>query len=170
MVETYGLLSLPLAAYWLVVKEKKWLYYGSLGLACFFIYLNTFQTWQFYKGMLRSEASRLEFYLSTIGKTQLDYEDLILFDCGEWQPDTNKISLKKRLYFNDFEQTDTLVTINPPIPYNGKAYKMGRPKKVILVKKTIKELGLKKGDYIKVNTWAMKGVGGARMYLSLIHI
>ena len=43
---------------------------------------------------------------------------------------------------------------------------MGTPKKVILVKKTVKELGLKKGDYIKVNAWAMKWVGGARMYSS----
>ncbi|MFK7978846.1 MAG: hypothetical protein AB8G86_02590 [Saprospiraceae bacterium] len=166
MVETYGLLSIPLAAYWLVIKQKKWLYYGSIGLALFFTYLNVFQTWQFYKGMLRSEASRLEFYVSTIGKTQLDYEDLILFDCGEWQPDSSDLTLKKRLYFNDFEQNDSLTNVKPPIPYNGNAYKMGTPKKVILVKKTVKELGLKKGDYIKVNAWAMKWVGGARMYSS----
>ena len=166
MVETYGLLSIPLAAYWLFIREKKWLFYGSIGLALFFTYLNVFQTWQFYKGMLRSEASRLEFYISTIGKKQLDYEDLILFDCGEWQPDSSDLVLKERLYFNNFDQKDSLINVNPPIPYSGNAYKMGTPKKVILVKKTVKELGLKKGDYIKVNASAMKWVGGARMYSS----
>jgi len=166
MIETYALLSIPLTAYWLFIKKRKWLYYGSIGLALFFTYLNVFQTWQFYKGMLRSEASRLEFYISTIGKTQLNYEDLILFDCGEWQPDSSQLRLKKRLYFNDFEQIDSLISVNSPIPHDGKAHKMGTPRKVILVKKTAKELGLKKGDYIKVNAWAMKGAGGARMYSS----
>jgi len=168
MVETYGLLSIPLAAYWVTIQKKQWVYYGSLFLASFFIYLNVFQTWQFYKGMLRSEASKLEFYISTIGKTELDYEDLILYDCGEWQPDSTQLVLKERLYFNDFETTDSLINVNPPIPYDGKAYKMGTPRKVILVKKSVKALGLKKGDYIKVNARAMKAAGGARMYSSSI--
>lgn len=168
MVETYGLLSIPFAAYWLAVKDKKWLYYGSFIVALFFIYLNIFQTWQFYKGLIRTEASKVEFYVSTIGKQQLDYEDLILYDCGEWQPNPHQLTLKERLYFNDFEEQDSLGIINPPVAYDGKAYKMGVPKKLVLLKKNIKELGLKKGNYIKVSAQAMKAAGGARVYSSSI--
>ncbi len=97
-----------------------------------------------------------------------DFEDLILYDCGEWQPDSHQLALKERLYFNDFEKSDSLTIITPPVAYDGKAYKMGASKKIVLLKKSIQELGLKKGEYIKVTTNAMKATGGAKVYSSSI--
>ncbi len=167
MVETYGLLSFSLATYWWFIRDRKWVYYLSWLFAIFFIYLNLLQSWQFYRGLFRPEASRFEFFVSTMTKTQLDAEDLILYDCGEWQPDTNDLTLKEMLYFNDFEANTIGITTTTKEAKSGQhAYQLKEPKRWILLEKTAKELGLKKGQSIKLHFWALKDTGSATLYQS----
>ena len=169
MVETYGLLSLPFTVYWIKIQKKKWLLGLSLVAALFFIYMNLFQTWQFYKGLYRTEVSKKEFFMSTLFKTELDFEDLILYDCGEWQPDSNQVSLKSTLFFKGFEKDENFPNITSAERRNGlKSWKLGQPKKWILLEKPVKELSIAKGDFISVNFSAMKANGSARLYSSSI--
>jgi hypothetical protein len=169
MVEVYGLMSLPLASFWLRISKKKILFYATLFLAFFFVYVNMLNTWQFYKGIIRTESTTFGYYLSMIGKTEMDYEDMILFDCGEFQPDSNNIHLHKRLYFNDFEKD------NEP-KYQKKHARFGKysylldhhPKHFEVIRQSVSELDLKKGDYIKANLWARKEMGACPLYGSAI--
>lgn len=170
MVEVYGLLSVPMAYFWQHIQKKKLLRGGSLLLALFFIFLNLSNTWQFSKGLLWSESAKGAYYFSMIGKTYLDYEDLVVYDCGEWQPDTTQFINYKTLYFNDFESSTPNLQFSTAFKKSKKqsCYLTSMPEKVVLFQKKIADLPLKKGVYLKASLSAMKLTGTPSIYDSSI--
>ena len=170
MVEAYGLLSFPLAYYWDRIQSIKPLWILSIGISFLFLFLNIFNTWQFSKGLMWSESAKLEYYISMIGKTSMDYEDLIVYDCGEFQPDTLQLSNYTTLYWNDFEKEHSI------LPTTKTHRKLGNqschltplPEKVELFRKQAADLPISKGQYLKASVWAMKETGSTNIYESSI--
>ena len=97
MVETYALLALPMGyflQYTLQNNRVRLLWTLLVPLFTFLIALNMFQTWQYSKGMLRSEEGSLAFWKSSLFKKQLDYADITTFESGELQPRQTRLVKK----------------------------------------------------------------------------
>jgi len=170
MVEVYGLLSFPLAYYWERIRKKYYLWMTSIVLSLLFLFLNLFNTWQFSKGLLWSEAAKKEYFFSMIGQTKMDYEDLVVYDSGEFQPDTSQLTQSQLLYFNDFETNNSKLQFSTEykISKQQSCYLNTLSERVEFFRRKMKDLELIKGQYIKTSIWAMKESGTVSIYESSI--
>jgi hypothetical protein len=105
MIDTYALLAIPLSIFMEKIMKKHWIFAFWLLLAAFFTWLNVFQTYQMSQNLLVSEASNATFWRVSLGKTELNYQDLVAFDSNEWQPKEEETTSGKMFFFNDFEDT-----------------------------------------------------------------
>jgi hypothetical protein len=105
MIETYALLSLPLAVFTQEILNRKWWIYLYAPLVTFFIWLNVFNTYQFSLGILWSEDANWNYYKTVFGKTSINKSDLVVYDSGEMQPDVSNLKFSERIYVNTFEDS-----------------------------------------------------------------
>ncbi|MFT6742612.1 MAG: hypothetical protein ACJAVF_004133, partial [Paraglaciecola sp.] len=157
MVETYALLFIPLGYSFIQFQKRKWSKYLLLTLILGLSILNIFQTYQFTKGVMWSETSSKAYYVSTFGKTSLNYQDLVNYDSNEPQPDTTNLLKVKDLYFNNYE--DSLdINFQNEIVYRGNfSYKLTKEKQFstgFIAK--LQEIGAQKDDYFRISSWCYK--------------
>lgn len=107
MVDILPILALPLSYFiWTISKRWKWVY---LLIMIPFIGLNIMHTWQQHKGYIYSEFGSLDFMRQTFGATTHELEHSVAFDLGMYQYDD--YNCNETIYFNDFENDDTLSAI-----------------------------------------------------------
>ena len=82
MVDAYGLLAFPLAA-WIATQKRAWI---LIPVVCAFVVLNVFQTWQIKQGIFWSERGNWAFYKEIFGQTKGSARALSAFESGEAQP------------------------------------------------------------------------------------
>jgi hypothetical protein len=152
MIDIYPILAVPLA----VILEKIlrggiWLKIPVFLLLSFFAWLNCMQTYQTKLGVMLSEEGTLAFAYDVMTKTELDYDALVAFDCGEFKP--NQPILVKKLYENFFEDsTDNRFTYW--IGANGKwAYKI--PSDAFSPAFKAKGIDLADGKWLRVSVRAL---------------
>jgi len=104
MVQTYPLLSLPLG-FCLVALFRRGLAVRVITaiVLVLFTVLNGFQLWQRQEGVYMTEYMTAQFYLATLGKTQLTKADIAKYDTNEADPDQTKF-IPEVVYFNNFSQ------------------------------------------------------------------
>ncbi|WP_345077045.1 glycosyltransferase family 39 protein [Nemorincola caseinilytica] len=92
MLHMYPLLSVPLTAFllWLWRRPRAIKAATMIGVL-FCIALNINYSYQQMKGLLWSEESNWKFNYQMLFKTQLTYDDLVVNDIDEFQPDTSKL-------------------------------------------------------------------------------
>lgn len=96
MLHIYPLLSVPLAAYLHHINGNKLFTKIGISAICLIsIAINMSYSIQQYKGVLLSEQSNMKFNLQMLFRTELNYNDLIVNDIAQFQPDTSKI---KKIY------------------------------------------------------------------------
>jgi len=105
MIHMYPILILPLAAFiykiWMLRRSIKILATASI---CMLLAINLKFIWLKQNNMLDSENSNWAYNVHMLGKTKLDYNDLVLFDTGIPQPNPNsisKIATLQHISFND---------------------------------------------------------------------
>ncbi len=154
MIDVYPLLAIPFCytMQWLLKQRA-----GKIALALlllFFTGLNLFQTWQFKQGILWTEVASKAYYLSTFGKTGLDWNAMVAFDSHEMQPDSNHLLKIKNLHFNDFESpTDSNYVTD--IVHGGKyAFLLsGKTEISPIYEVPLDESGIRPGDWIRISAW-----------------
>ena len=103
MIETYALLSIPLAAFTETIWKSKILRGFWLGLVAFFMALQSMMTYQCSKDILWSEVSNQTFYTSTLFKLRINMNDVITFDTDEKQPQNPQFS--HSIFFESFSDS-----------------------------------------------------------------
>jgi hypothetical protein len=106
MVEVYPLLGIPLA-----LLLHAWLGAGRWRLALVpvslvLIWANQLQTWQTWAGVYFPEDNHRAYFFRMLTRIRPRYEDLVLFDALEVQPDTSRLTRVRQLYADPI--TDTL--------------------------------------------------------------
>lgn len=92
MIHMYPLLALPLVAFLSYIARKGILIKTAAAvLVLFFISLNISYSIQQALGVLISEESNIAFNYKMLYRTKLNYDDLVIYDIGEIQPDENKL-------------------------------------------------------------------------------
>ena len=167
MVETYALLSIPLAFLIHHLFRSNWFIKGLVSIVfVFFIGQNMIQTTQVSKGLLWPQASNWAFYKQTIGKQKLDYLDIVTFDTAKTPPDESAISRLSLIGELNFE--DSLSThYRNEIPGNlSRIYYLDNQKKYSPgISKKIADLAdIRAGDWLRVSVDAMRQYDGNFMY------
>jgi hypothetical protein len=119
MIDTYALLAIPLSICIEKILKKPWVFSFWLLLAAFFTWLNVIQTYQMTANLLASEESNATFWWVSMGKTQLNYQDIVAFDSNEKQPLPSETTLGKVILSNNFEDTTHQSYTQSPV-YEGK--------------------------------------------------
>ncbi len=161
MIEMYALLSIPLA-YFISFTTKNIIGKVIIGvLLLFFTWLNLFNTYQFTRGVMWSEDANWAYYKAVFGKTQLGYDELVTYDSGETQPDTNEILYIRDLYFDNFEDSLS-ANYTPTEVKNGHfGFKLDAATQLSpTLWKEVKELGIKKHTWIRASAWCMRKYDG----------
>ncbi|RYZ55928.1 MAG: hypothetical protein EOP49_01790 [Sphingobacteriales bacterium] len=97
MIHLYPLLAIPLAAFLDFICFRKILAW-CVGLLCmFFISLNITNSIQQSRGLLLSQESYFAFFVETMFRMHLSYENLVQFDNGLFQPEAHKVKFVSRL-------------------------------------------------------------------------
>lgn len=157
MVEAYAILSIPLGYTIMNFRKSKFGKYGVILLIIFFSTLNIFQTHQLSLGVMWSETASKAYYISTFGKTSLNYQDLIHYDSNELQPDTNQYFKEKTLHFNSFEDSLDEHFQKKIIKKGNFAYKLKKEKTYSPdFVSTLGEISATSGQYFRISTWCYK--------------
>jgi hypothetical protein len=119
MIDTYALLAIPLSIFIEKIIKKPIILSFWLILAAFLTWLNVFQTYQMTTNVLISEESNATFWWVSMGKTQLNYQDLVAFNSNEKQPLPNETTFGKVILSNNFEDTTHQSYTQSPV-YEGK--------------------------------------------------
>ena len=119
MIDTYALLAIPLSIFIEKMLKRRWVFSIWLILAAFLTWLNVIQTYQMTANLLASEESNATFWWVSMGKTQLNYQDLVAFDSNEKQPLPTETTLGKVLLSNNFEDTTHQSYTQSPV-FEGK--------------------------------------------------
>jgi len=113
MVETYPLLSFPLAAAFAYFWSKKTTIWLPAVLVICCSVLNLFQTWQMREGVIWSERHNAAFYWETFGTMRSTLNSLRAFDAGELQPTEEEVAPVRVVQQTSFEDltlfTDSLL-------------------------------------------------------------
>jgi hypothetical protein len=86
MVDMYGLLAIPLSVFFQKTLQNIFSKSFFSILVFFLSGLNIFQTWQYSQNVIFPENGNYAFWISSFGKTKLDYNALVAFDSNELQP------------------------------------------------------------------------------------
>lgn len=109
MVETYALLSFPLACGFAWLKNNVWTKWLIIPFIVFSGYLSLLRTIQMQTGNFISEDANRQFNRQMLFKIHTDLSDLYAFDLNEPQPDTGTIVFSKHIGTQRFERnTGTL--------------------------------------------------------------
>lgn len=125
MVETYALLSLPLAVFIQKMNENGWKRLVLVGFVGFFCWLNLFNTWQLSKGILWTEAGNMAAYFTVFGKTKMDERGLIALESSEWQPDSSDLIFEKQLFETGFEDSTIAHSTTENVFAGKRAFRLG---------------------------------------------
>ncbi len=106
MINIYCLLAIPLTAFVHMISERGHLVKSFLALVClFFISINLSFSMQQAKGMLFSDESSFIYNVDILYKTHLNYNDMVVKDVQELQPDTSKITKVYTLRCDNFDDS-----------------------------------------------------------------
>jgi hypothetical protein len=103
MIETYALLSVPMATFTLVVLKNKTVAGIWLLAIVFFSAQQIMMTYQVSKNILWSEDSNQTYYKQTFFKTHINLNDVITYDSGEKQPENPVFG--HAIFLNTFEDS-----------------------------------------------------------------
>ena len=106
MIHLYPLLALPLAAFIQLVSQQK-LIIKFLFASCFgfFIAVNISYSMQKEKRVINTEESNMVFNFQMLFRMNLRYNDLVVKNIGEKQPDTNKTTKLYTLACENYEDS-----------------------------------------------------------------
>jgi hypothetical protein len=169
MVEAAAIMAFPLASFFAEAAKRKWLLALAVPAVLFCTWLNIFNTWQFKKGLILSDSGKGAYFWRMLGKTEMEYLDLVVYDTGEPQPDPDAIQKSRVLYADDFEQlADT--TLFGEKAFAGKrslrieGSSDSKLKEQVFWKKKIGDLGLKRGQWVRVSAQVYVTGRPKRMY------
>jgi hypothetical protein len=92
MIHLYPLLAIPLTVFIEWVSKRQIVIRALFTAICLFcVALNVSYSIQQIKGIIWSEESNMQYNLQMMFRTHLKYNDLVVNDIAEWQPDTAKI-------------------------------------------------------------------------------
>lgn len=154
MVETYALLSIPLAFTFksTFVKGRLWLSILVAVASLFFIFLNLFNTYQFSRGVLWTEDANWQYYKNLFGKTKLDYLDLVRYDNNLPQPDEDNLRFVKEIGYNNFE--DSISKFYSPAASKSGRYGFTLNPEIQFgpgMENQFRDLDLNPGDWLKIS-------------------
>ena len=75
MIDSYGLLAIPIACFYSEILKKKYLAIPIFTLALFFLFLNQFQGWQMRRNMIHWEGMTKEAYWNVFLKSKFHSEE-----------------------------------------------------------------------------------------------
>ena len=147
MTETYALLAIPLA------YTVEWFGRSALrrliltGLVAFCIWLLMFQTYQMSINIFNSELSNWHFNLVTFGKTKLSYEESVVLDTKEFQPEDPV--LVKVLGTNDFEDPSIKGSTTSLSTSGSRSVSVGRNEVLMGYASTLRDAGAVSGQWVR---------------------
>jgi hypothetical protein len=147
MIETYALLSIPLA------YTVEWLWQTALrkfilaGLFILGVWLVAFQTYQSYLNIFNSELSNWHFNLVTFGKTKLTYEEAVVLDTREFQP--KDPMLVRVLGVNDFEDPAIKGSTTSLATSGSRSVCVGRKEVLMGYTSTLRDAGAVPGQWVR---------------------
>lgn len=122
MIHLYPLLALPLTVFIQFIGQRRvWMRVAFGAIVVFFMAMNINYSLQQMRGLIWSEESNMAFNLQMLFKTELEYDDLVVNDIGEWQPDTAKVHKLFTLaeeHYDDSAVSEKIV----PDPITGHKY------------------------------------------------
>jgi hypothetical protein len=111
MVHMYPLLAISLGAFFVnMARSWRWLQWLIGLVACFMVSVNISLSLLQSKNMLLSEETNFVYNFSMLYKLHMNYNDLVVYDLGELQPDSTRLKKIGTLYHQDFQ--DSLVSDN----------------------------------------------------------
>ncbi|MCF8245566.1 MAG: glycosyltransferase family 39 protein [Saprospiraceae bacterium] len=150
MVEAGVVMAFPLACFFVEMgKQRRWLAWLVGTVVLFFAWLNVFNTWQFSKGLLWTEMGRSAHFWRMLGKTKMDYLDLVVFESGEPQPDSNRLKRSRVLHSDDFENWPATSVTHEQAASGTSALVLNESQKLVAWNAPIGELQLKRGDWLR---------------------
>lgn len=154
MVETYGLLALPLAAFLNWAKQFNTAKIILTPLLLFFAFINIFKVVQIEHGLYYSDDATWNFYKRRLLKWGFDYKDVVAFDNNEVQPGESKLILVQRIAHEGFENQRQLVVDNG-IKKEGNFSALLKPGTIYngVTQLRLGDTKALKGDYIKIIVW-----------------
>lgn len=157
MIETYPLLAIPLGCTLYRMYQVKAIRPLAFLLPLIFGAAHLFQTEQYYRGVLWSEAANEVYFWSVFGKLNLKEENLYEFDDKEKQPDSTDLVFSKQLFYNDFE-TEQDASIRSTCAHHGaQGFELNNSRKEYsILKTTAREIDLHKDAYLKVKAYCRK--------------
>ena len=159
MVEAAAIMAFPLGSFFVEAAKRKWLLALTSLAVLFCTWLNIFNTWQFKEGILLTDSGNKTYFWRMLGKTKMSYLDLVVFETGEPQPDSNDVRLERVLHFDDFEQLADTVLLGEKA-FSGQhslrvvGYADDVLKQQVFWKGKIGDLGLKRGQWIRISAKA----------------
>jgi len=164
MIEAMPILSLPFTAFFDNLASAQKYKYAKRAITTIFIlfcvWANLLNTYQSIHGMFITEWGNSGFYWNVINKWKYNYEDVVTFDNGEIQPDSNKLNVVRTLYENSFEEAQDSHYISKEKYTGNYSYKLERGLKTPIYNVAIKDLqDAEAGDYIKMEAWCKAEFG-----------
>lgn len=150
MLHIYPLLAIPLAAYIQKIASARMRTKVMIATICsFFVAVNMSYSIQQAKGVLLSEQSNLQFNIQMLFRTKLRYDDLVTYDIGHFQPDTNKITKLGVWHCNNFDDSLNPKYLKSPAPGGTYFYAMGNEELSELISDTFSDKVFKDANWIK---------------------
>lgn len=123
MLHVYPLLALPLATFIQFISRKgiaaKTLFAAACTVGVGIVFsLSLLQAQRKYE----SDYAKPQFYLQMLFKSKLTYEDLLVADLGQFQPDTGKLKKMATLAINDFDTAKDEHYVPDPNDSTGYVY------------------------------------------------
>ena len=106
MIHIFPLLAISLAAFFNFISGKNIIAKSVFITVClFFAAMNLCYSVQQHLGVIDSSNSTMAFNFQMLFRTKLTYDDLIVKDVGEWQPDEAGLQKLKTLVFKNFDDS-----------------------------------------------------------------
>ena len=150
MIETYALLSVPLATFTYVVQKNRIGFYLWILLVVFFASQQIMMTYQVSKNILWSEDSNQTFYRESFFKTHINMNDVIAYDTDEKQPE--HAIFQHTIFLNDFEDSLNPHFVKGAAGTNGFAFLLDN--KVVNApefERSLSECRLNPLDWVKIS-------------------
>jgi hypothetical protein len=169
MVEAAAVMAFPLASFFMLAAKRKWLLALTAVAVLFCMWLNIFNTWQFKKGLILSDSGKGAYFWRMLGKTEMNYLDLVVYDTGEPQPNPDDIRMNRVLYTDGFEQLADTAALAKKAFAGYRALKIEGLKddqqhEQTFFEAKISDLGLQRGQWIKISAQAYITGRPKRMY------
>jgi len=125
MIHLYPLLALPLTAFIQFISGKRFFVRAFIGVLCvFFISLNIGFCRLQATGMLKSEESNIAYNFQVFFRNHLTYNDLVVCDVKERQPEHNKLTKLQTLACENYNDSLSDHFVKDTILNSGYFYQM----------------------------------------------